>query len=204
MLGRMTDPLENKVRDIWPLVLGQGIGLIVLGLAALTLPPLFGLGISLLLGFLLIISGLADAIVTVTAPYRPGLWWSLASDILCVMVGGLLFTWPTGGLVSLSLALASFLVLDGGFALMLALSHRRSRVRKWTWLAVNGVLDILLAALILLIPPDSSAWMPGLVIGADLLFAGATLLAMALDERHLPVTGGTPHRHKHPRKAEAG
>ena len=193
----MADPLENKVREIWTLVLGQGIGLMALGLMAMVLPPLFGMAIAILVGFALIISALADLIVTAIMPHQSGLRWSLASDGLCLAAGLLLLTWPAGGLVSLSLALASFLILDGGFAFMLALSHRRSRARKWKWLAANGVLDIFLAVATLLVHLETNAWALGLIIGVDLVFAGATLAAMALDERHLRVAGGKPPRPGH-------
>ena len=190
------EPLERKIRDFWPLLLGEGLVLILLGIVAVILPPIAGLAISVLLGWLLIVTALADAIVTVTQPQRPGLWWSLASDLLALGVGAVLFAWPAGGVVSLSLALASFLLFDGGIAIMLSLAHKRSRAAKWTWLALNGVLDLVLAIVILAVLPQSAAWSLGLILGLDLIFAGSTMLAMALDEREERARSHHPHGQK--------
>jgi uncharacterized membrane protein HdeD (DUF308 family) len=158
------------------------------GFAAMVMPPLAGLTIAIFLGAILIVTSVADAIITIALPRRPGLAWSLASDGAGLMVGIMLFSWPAGGMISLSLALASFLVLDGGFALMIALAHRRSRTRKWAWLAGNGALDIVLAVFTLELLPDPAPWALGLIVGGDILFAGVTLVVMALDERGLAMS----------------
>jgi uncharacterized membrane protein HdeD (DUF308 family) len=48
---------------------------------------------------------------------------------------------------------------------------------------VNGVLDLVLAAVILSGLPGSLAWALGLLLGVDLLFGGTSLIAMALKAR---------------------
>jgi uncharacterized membrane protein HdeD (DUF308 family) len=175
--------LEGKVRDFWPVLLLEGIVFIGLGAAAVILPPFASLTITILLGWLIMVSGLADAIVTLSQPHRPGFWLSLLSDFLALLVGGILFGWSANGAIPIALALSTFLAIDGVIAIMIALAHRRQFVGKWKWLLVNGVLDILLAGFILAVFPRSELWALGWIVGADLLFAGATLMAMALDER---------------------
>jgi uncharacterized membrane protein HdeD (DUF308 family) len=48
---------------------------------------------------------------------------------------------------------------------------------------LNGVIDLVLAALILMGLPGSSAWALGLLVGIDLVFGGCSLIAMALAAR---------------------
>jgi uncharacterized membrane protein HdeD (DUF308 family) len=48
---------------------------------------------------------------------------------------------------------------------------------------VNGLVDLLLAALIISGMPGSFVWVLGLLVGIDLLFGGVSLIAMALDAR---------------------
>jgi uncharacterized membrane protein HdeD (DUF308 family) len=48
---------------------------------------------------------------------------------------------------------------------------------------VNGILDLIIAGIILSGLPGTLAWALGLLLGIDLLFAGASLVAMALAAR---------------------
>jgi uncharacterized membrane protein HdeD (DUF308 family) len=50
-------------------------------------------------------------------------------------------------------------------------------------LLVNGVIDLLLAAIIFLGLPASAAWAIGIIVGVDMLFGGSSLIAMALAAR---------------------
>jgi uncharacterized membrane protein HdeD (DUF308 family) len=45
---------------------------------------------------------------------------------------------------------------------------------------LGGVVDLVLAAIILSGLPGTLAWALGLLVGIDLLFGGATLIAMAM------------------------
>jgi uncharacterized membrane protein HdeD (DUF308 family) len=49
---------------------------------------------------------------------------------------------------------------------------------------VAGVLDILIAAMIIVGLPGSAEWAIGLLVGINLLFGGASLIGMALAARN--------------------
>ena len=51
------------------------------------------------------------------------------------------------------------------------------------WLLINGIVDLVFAAAIIFWLPQSAAWALGLIIGADMLIGGVTLVAMAFDAR---------------------
>jgi uncharacterized membrane protein HdeD (DUF308 family) len=66
---------------------------------------------------------------------------------------------------------------------MLSLEYRRALHGRWIWLMVNGVIDLLLAAIIFLGLPASAAWAIGIIVGVDMLFGGSSLIAMAVAAR---------------------
>jgi uncharacterized membrane protein HdeD (DUF308 family) len=172
--------LSRNVHDVWGLFLVEGVILVTFGLSAIVL-PIAGLVVAILLGWLLIASGLLGFFATLMNRHAPGFWWSLASSVVTGIVGAMLFSWPMGGVFSLSLALAGFLMLDGLFSIAMALDHRRRLTPKWIWLLVNGIIDLIFAGIVILWLPQSSAWALGLIVGIDMLFGGATLIAMAID-----------------------
>jgi uncharacterized membrane protein HdeD (DUF308 family) len=50
-------------------------------------------------------------------------------------------------------------------------------------LLVAGIMDLLIAAVIIAGLPGSALWAVGLLVGINLLFGGATLIGMALAAR---------------------
>jgi len=67
--------------------------------------------------------------------------------------------------------------------IMYGFDHRRQLSQRWGWLVVNGVLDLLLAAIIFVALPGSAVWALGLLIGIDMLFGGSSLIAVAIKAR---------------------
>jgi len=163
------------------LFLVEGALLILFGAAALLLPPLAGLVTVILLGWLLIGTGLIGLVTTWLGRHAPGFWWSLLSALVALVIGAMMFSWPLGGMMSLSAALGLFLLLDGSLAIGLALEHRRHLTPRWLWLLFNGLLDVLLALVVFLWLPAFAVWALGLFIGADMIISGSTLIALATD-----------------------
>jgi uncharacterized membrane protein HdeD (DUF308 family) len=57
----------------------EGILLVVLGLGAMIVPPLASLAVTIFLGWMFLISGVAGLALTFWARQMPGFWWSLFS-----------------------------------------------------------------------------------------------------------------------------
>jgi uncharacterized membrane protein HdeD (DUF308 family) len=70
---------------------------------------------------------------------------------------------------------------------MYALEHKRELTQRWGWMLLSGVVDLAVAALILAGLPGSFAWALGLIVGINLLFGGASMVAMALAAREGPI-----------------
>lgn len=171
------------LHNYWRLFLIEGIVLVILGTAAILVPELASIGIAIFLGWLFLVGGGIGLVSTLLSRGAPGFWWSFLSAIIALIVGLALVGWPVSGVVSLTLILTAFLIVDGVLTSLFALEHRRQMTRRWGWTLANGLIDLLLAALIIWALPGSAVWALGLIIGIDLLFGGWSLIAMALAAR---------------------
>ena len=175
--------VSAALRRHWVVFFVEGIVLVALGLFAAAAPAIASLAATFLLGWLLSIGGGVGFFLTLWARDAPGFWWSILSSVLAVVTGALLIRWPVGGVLSLTLVLAGFFILDGIASIMIAADHRKHFSRTWGWLLASGVIDLVLAALILSGFPQTASWAIGLILGFDLIFGGAALVVMALAAR---------------------
>ena len=175
--------LGSTLREHWVLFLVEGIVLLGLGFLAILLPPLATLGITILLGWLFLISGVTGLIASFWARQAPGFWWSLVSAVLGIGAGLVLLVSPGSGALSLTLILIVFFVIEGVASVMYALDHRQQLTGSWGWMLVSGIIDLFLAAMVFAGLPGSAAWAIGLLVGINMIFGGSALVAMALAAR---------------------
>jgi uncharacterized membrane protein HdeD (DUF308 family) len=176
--------VRQALHDHWVLYLVEGVVLLVLGVAAIALPPLATLAVTILFGWLFLLSGVVGLFTTFWMRQAPGFWWSLLSAVLGVAVGGLLLAMPIGGALSLTIVLVAFFVIEGGASIMFALDHKRELSGQWGWMLVSGIVDLVLAAIIFIGLPGTAAWAIGLLVGINMIFGGSALIAMALHARN--------------------
>lgn len=184
-MTEMAEALREGLHAHWKLFLIEGIVLLVLGAAAIVVPPLASIAVAIFLGWIFLIGGIVGLIATFTGRHAPGFWWSLISGLIAIVVGGVLIFWPVGGAVSLTLVLTAFLIADGIMTILFAIEHRRQLSQRWGWLFANGIIDLVLAAIIIWAFPGSALWVLGLIVGIDLVFGGSSLIAMAMAARKM-------------------
>lgn len=175
--------LTQSMRDHWKLFLFEGIVLVLLGALAIVLPPLATLAVTIVFGWLLLISGVIGLITTFWARHAPGFWWSLFSAVVGIAAGIVLLAWPLSGSVTLTLVLIMFFVIEGVASIMYAIEHRRQYSGRWLWMLVSGIVDLILAGIIFAGLPGTALWALGLLLGINLVFGGASLIAMAMHAR---------------------
>ena len=175
------------MHEHWGLFLAEGIILVLLGLLAIVIPPLATLAVTILIGWLFLISGVVGLFTTFYAKGAPGFWWSLASAIIGIVAGVILLAWPISGTVSLTLVLIVFFVMEGVASIMYGFEHRREASSRSGWIIASGVIDLILAGIIFSGLPGSAAWALGLLVGINMLFGGTSLIAMALAARSQPA-----------------
>ena len=176
--------VANALHEHWMLFLVEGVVLLVLGATAIALPLLATLALTILIGWLFLVSGVVGLFTTFWMRQAPGFWWSLISAVLGIVVGVLLLTSPLVGAVSLTIVLVVFFIIEGVASIMFALDHKRELSGQWGWMLVSGIVDLALAALILGGLPSAAAWAIGLLVGINMIFGGSALIAMALHARN--------------------
>jgi uncharacterized membrane protein HdeD (DUF308 family) len=181
--SKVSGALHQSLHEHWRLFLAEGIILTVLGIAAMLLPVLAGLATTIFLGWLFLIAGFVGLLFTLRAKGAPGFGWSLLSALVALAAGALLLWNPLRGLVTLTYVLVAFFIFDGILIILLALAHRRELSRRWEWMLVNGIIDLVLAGIVISGMPGTLVWALGLIVGIDMIFGGASLVAMALEAR---------------------
>jgi uncharacterized membrane protein HdeD (DUF308 family) len=182
--GDFRATVRKSLREHWLFYLVEGIILAILGLAAMLAPPFAGLATTIFLGWLFVIGGGVGLVSTLGARRAPGFLWALLSALVALVAGGLLLWNPLRGLVTLTYVLIAFFFIDGILTIALAVEHRRELSRRWEWMLLGGVMDLLLAGFIIWLLPGASAWVLGFLVGIDLVFGGTTLIGMALSARN--------------------
>jgi uncharacterized membrane protein HdeD (DUF308 family) len=182
-IAKLQSEMNAAVREHWKAFLIEGILLTILGLAAMIVPPLASLAVTIFLGWMFLISGLAGLALTFWARQMPGFWWSLISAVLAVGAGIILLLQPVQGTLTLTIVVGAYFLAEGVATIMYALEHRRELSERWSWLLVAGIMDLLIAAVIIAGLPGSALWAVGLLVGINLLFGGASLIGMALAAR---------------------
>jgi uncharacterized membrane protein HdeD (DUF308 family) len=86
--------------------------------------------------------------------------------------GIVLLLWPLSGVLSLTLILIVFFVIEGVASIMFALEHKRELSARWGWMLASGIIDLILATIIFAGLPGTAAWAIGLLVGINMVFGG--------------------------------
>jgi len=158
-----------------------GILLIILGVGGVILPQIMSLEVTILISSLFLIGGVFWIVHIFKAHSKE--WSDWLKPVLLLISGGLMAFYPMTGIATIGLLLAIYLLMDayGSFLMAYNLRHKKG----WIWMAINGVVSLLLAALFLAGWPASSLWLVGLYISISLFFDGWALLALAWIEHKL-------------------
>ena len=183
-ISELQSQMRAAAREHWKAFLVEGILLVLLGLAAIIVPQLASLAVTIFLGWLFLISGIAGLVLTFWTRQMPGFWWSLVSAALAIAAGIILLARPVQGTLTLTIVVGAYFLAEGIATIMYALEHRRELSQRWSWLLVAGLMDILIAIIIVAGLPGSALWAIGLLVGINLMFGGASLIGMALAARH--------------------
>jgi uncharacterized membrane protein HdeD (DUF308 family) len=176
--------LTEAMHAHWKFFLAEGILMLVLGLLAIAVPEVASLAITILVGWLFFIGGIFRTVSVLRHRRMPGFWWSLLTAVLAIVLGLVLLLRPIAGVLTLTLALIVFFVIEGISAILLAIEHRR-HLPSWGWILLSGLVDLLLAFLIWDGWPSSAGWAIGLLVGINMVFVGVSLIMTALAARKM-------------------
>lgn len=168
--------------------MGLGILLLVLGVIAMGAPLASGIAINLLIGWLLVVSGVAHGIHAFRASgWRGGMMQSLCG-LLYLGVGIMMVVNPIAGLLALTVMVMVYFILSGIFKTILAM--RVENLPQRGWVTVSGILSLVLAIYVGSQFPASALWVIGLLVGIEMVFSGWSFVMLALAARRI-ARGGT-------------
>lgn len=177
----------KAVSDRWVWFLALGILLIATGVVAIGAPFATGVAVDLLIGWLLVISGVAHGIQA----FRASGWRGGSVQILCGLfylgVGIVMIMNPIAGLLALTVTVLVYFIVSGILKIILAI--RMEALPQRGWVTVSGILSLALAIYIASRFPSSALWVIGLVVGIEMLFSGWAFVMIALAARRAGESG---------------
>ena len=160
----------------WSIALG--VLMIIAGIIAMFSPWEAGLVITIVVGWSAIFNGVAQIIFGLRTHGGWHVLLEVLLGIIYIIAGVYLLMHPIGGLLALTLILASFLLIYGVFALVLAFQIKPRG--GWGWVLFDGIITILLGILIWAHWPFNSDWVVGTLFGISIFMSGVTRLMMSL------------------------
>lgn len=161
-------------KDTVGISIGWAIVMIVLGFVAVLLPFAAGIGVSIVVSWIIAFGGVAYLVYAFMARGTGAFLWRLLIGAIYVLGGGYLAFHPGLALESLTLAVAVIFFLEGIIEILAFFQHRAASGSGW--ILFDAVVTLLLAYLIWRPWPSSSLWAIGTLVGANLIFRGFTWL----------------------------
>jgi len=168
----------GTVREDRGWFIGLGVTFAVLGALAVFLPFAASLVTTIVIGWLMMVGGVLQAIHAVRNRRWASSTWAIVAGVIEVLAGVLVVAFPIAGTVTLTLILAAFFAAEGILKLIRAVQHRG--LPAWGWLLFDGVVSLALGLLVLARWPSTAVWALGLLVGINLLFGGASMLLIGL------------------------
>jgi uncharacterized membrane protein HdeD (DUF308 family) len=183
----VTTPLFFEIDHLqrrWGWLLALGILMVILGTVAFIIIPAATLGTVLVLGWLLVVSGIFELVQAFRVRRWGGFFLHLIGGILGILVGLLVVTHPVAGAVAWTLLFASFFTVIGIFRIVTALSVR---FPNWGWAVFDGAVTLGLGILLWAEWPWSGLWFLGIAVGVSLVLRGWSYIMFAFAIHSLPL-----------------
>jgi len=177
----MREEMRRTVKrySLWYLV--QGGLMILSGILALVYPAISSVAVVFFIGWLLIFSGIFQGLSLIGARQVPHFWLQLISVALFIVVGALFLRNPGESLLTLTLLLIVFFLIEGISKVIFALTIRP--FPNWGWVLLSGIVGIVLAFYLWASIPVSAAWLLGVLLGIELICEGAAISHLAWQVR---------------------
>ena len=190
----MTDLSLTQIKEIRAAVLGaaakvpgilisMGVLFITLGMIGVAGQTLFSFVTINVLGAFLIFGGVVQFAHALKSKGWKSVGIQVVLAVLYIAAGVYTWAFPIPALEAITLWLAAIFFVTGFLRLISAFQHRH--FREWFWLVLSSAISILMGVLIMNGYPQTSLWLPGLLIAIELLLQGWSLLFLGLAARSL-------------------
>ena len=175
--------IRGNVRQsaTWSIVLS--VLMIVSGVLALAVPPVAGLTVTVMIGWLMIVTGALHVGFAWRGQGAAAVIGEIGIAVLFAALGFYMLARPVAGLASLTIVIAGYLAAKGVLEGVIAFTFRL--LPGTGWLLFDGILTLVIAALIAGAWPASSAWAVGVFVGIAMISSGFARLMLSLGVRRL-------------------
>jgi uncharacterized membrane protein HdeD (DUF308 family) len=179
----MANDVAARVRSAatWSIVLS--VLMIGAGLLAIAAPVVAGVAVAALVAWLLLFSGALHLLFAWRSHSAGSVVWEILLGVAYGAIAVYILAHPLAGLASLTLVVAFYLFLEGVLEFVLWIQSRPAP--GTTWLLVDGIITLLLAAMIWSTWPSSAEWVVGTLVGISMLFSGVSRMVLSLAVRRL-------------------
>ncbi len=155
--------------------------LIMAGLAAICLPFIAGIAVSIVVAWLLLFAGVVHLFFGWHTRSAGAVIWKVLVGLAYLFAAIYILDHPGRGLLTLTLVLAFYLFFEGIFEAVIY--SRLRRLPGAGWFLFDAIVTIVLGIMIFMSWPFSSVWAVGTLIGISILFSGITRLSYAFAGR---------------------
>jgi uncharacterized membrane protein HdeD (DUF308 family) len=179
----------GMVKKITGWYLAAAVLFIVLGIFAIVEPGVAGLGVTLLVGWMLAIGAVFHFIAAFKGRGAKQVIFQVLIGIVYAIGGFYFLTHTIMATGTLTLLLAGIILAEG---VIEVISYFRLRKEGASgWLLSNGIITLALGALIWFHWPSSTVWAIGTLVGVNLLMTGISRLMFGLAVRKMAGTAAS-------------
>jgi uncharacterized membrane protein HdeD (DUF308 family) len=147
--------------------------MIVAGALAIIFPVISSEAIVMAIGWLLIINGLVQAIGLISTHRAPYGGLQVTSVVLALLIGFLILRDPAQSLLTFSLLIVVFFMIEGISKIVWSLTIRP--LNGWLWVLLSGVLGVVLSLFLISGIDNVANWLLALLVGLQLIAMGASI-----------------------------
>src|SRR6476620_1608020 len=176
----------GPIRETTGWSMAWGILMFACGILAIALPLASSIGIAIILAWLILFAGVWHLIFAFHARGIGGVLWQIVLALLYGIIGFYMLMNPLLGVLSLTLLLATFLLIEGVLEIIFYFQLRGTQHSGW--ILCDGIVTLILGILVWAQWPSSAVWLIGTLVGISLIFSGISRFMLALAVRkHLPA-----------------
>lgn len=173
--------LERAPGKAWGWILAYGILLLVLALIVITNPLAAGVATGFIVGFTLLLYGVAAIASGIGSLSGRGRWIEIILGVLALIAGGFALFNPVAGALSLVWAMGAWLAVSGVLQIAWALKARHDK----GWRLFMGVLDVVLGLILLFSSPATGLVFLAVIVMISFTVRGVFLIMLALGLRRM-------------------
>lgn len=160
-----------------------GILTVIFGVVAIGSPLITGVAVAVFVGFLLLASGVARIVHALKSKQWGTGFWGTVIGVLGVAAGLLMIFRPLVGLVTMTMLIAIYFLVDGISEIIAAFKIKPDQ--GWGWVLFNGIIAVALGLMIWRQWPVSGRWAIGLLVGIHILITGWSMIILGTGARRV-------------------